>query len=375
MLMGSNGRFFNNTDHLLLLATGGILGFLSALVGNILYSIMSAIIIAAAFAIYYPALNRPQSLRVSLITGGAIGLILGCIDWLIGGTITNVGDGLIFGLTRGGVIGGIAGLITRVDSEDEDSLITKTFLVVGSVFMGTILGGSVGTMTGLTLGFIGVGTKAIMGGVILGSIVGGYLGSYYKQARWIRAGATAGAALGAISALAGPTVSGIVLGAMSGAIAPMLLVALIGAVGGLTSRGVKAMIIEALEAPTEMLEQGAVPFLVPAIITGLIVGTAASGPESLVTLPAALAFVAATLGTLAEFGRRANTPEITPHNIIEMAMMGAENWPVSPLAQRFAAAVREKETLLKVGIQVGISVLGTIIGIVLAYITLAITSR
>lgn len=367
--MGQDGRSPTNADYLLLLVTGIILGFLSALVGNIFYGILSTTILALIFAICYPILNRPQSLRVSFITGGGIGLILGCLDWLISDTIFSVSSGFMFGLTRGGALGGIVGLITRASSDKQDSIITKTFLFFGSIFMGTFLGGSVGAVTGVTLGIIGTGDRSVIGGIIIGSIVGGYLGSYYHKQRWIRAGVVAGAALAAVSALAGAPVAGVILGAMSGAIVPMLFVAAIGAIGGLTSRGVKAMLLEAIEAPTEMLEQGAVPFLVPALITGLIVG-ATSDTDGLIALPTSLTLVAALLGTLAEFGRRANTPEITLKTIIEMAMMGAENWPVTSLVKQLTTTIQEKETLRSMGIQASIGIVGALIGIAFAYIAL-----
>lgn len=371
--MDGNGRRIANHDYGLLLAMGGLLGFLSGLINTPFYGLFSTIILAIAFSIYYPLLKRPQSLRMSLWAGGTIGLVLGCINWLIGGTILNIGTGIIFGLTRGGMIGAIAGLITHAVSEENDPLITKAFLVVGSIFLGSVLGGSVGLLTGVFLGLLGTGMSAVIGGFILGGIVGGYLGSYYKSAHWIRAGAVAGAALATVGAMAGNPIAGMVLGAMSGAMAPMLFVAFIGAVGGLTSRGVKAMVIEALEAPTEMLEQGAVPFLVPAVITGLIVGGGVSSSYSLIALPSSLALVAATLGTLAELGSRANTPEITPKTIVEIAMMGAENWPITPLTQQFTAIVHEKETLLQIGIQTSISILGAIGGIIFAYVVTIVT--
>jgi len=131
----------------------------------------------------------------------------------------------------------------------------------------------------------------------------------------------------------------LVLGAIAGCLAPMSFVALIGAVGGLTARGFKAGIIEALEAPSEILEQGAVPFLLPAVITGAIVGTSGSGPEGLVVITAALALIGMLFGAFGDMNGRSGQ-QVTFRSVVEMALMGVDEWPVRRVVRQVVGPSR-----------------------------------
>jgi hypothetical protein len=169
--------------------------------------------------------------------------------------------------------------------------------------------------------------------MVMGAVVGGYLGSYFTPVRAIFIGLVGGAILTLWSSIIGGAVAGVVLGIVAGALSPMLLMSFIGAMGGLTSRGVKAMLVEAAEAPTEMLRQGAFPFLAPAVIVGIIVGTAASGAGGLIALPICLAMLGLLLGVFSEVdGRIAST--LTARTLVEMVILGADDLPVMAVPKK-----------------------------------------
>jgi hypothetical protein len=135
------------------------------------------------------------------------------------------------------------------------------------------------------------------------------------------------------SSFIGGAMAGVALGVVTGALAPMLLVAVIGAFGGLSSRGVKAMLVEAAEAPAEMLRQGAFPFLAPAIMVGIIVGTAASGATGLIALPICLAILGILLAVFSEVdGRIASN--LNARTLVEMVILGADDLPIMAVPQK-----------------------------------------
>lgn len=348
-----------------------IVGFLFGLLGQLgqkpVASLFTSLVLITVFTIFSQTLQRQRPLSAGLVTGGFIGLTLALLNWLVVGQVTGGGSGLIFGLSRGAAIGAIAGWLTRAPSDSHDPLTTRLVLFVGSIFLGAVLGGGVGLIAGFILGFLGTGWTAVIGGLLMGGIVGGYLGAYYEAVRWIRNGIVAGAVLAAVSALAGGTLSGIVLGAFSGALAPMIFVALIGAWGGLFNRGVKAMVVEALEAPVEMLDQGAVPFLLPAVVVGIIVGGGASGNGALVALPGSLGLMALTLTALLEIDKRPNSQDLTVQAMVETIMMGADNWPVSRLLQQLFATMKSWGLWTAVALRLIIGGVSSIIGTICGY--------
>lgn len=344
---------------------GVVLGIIAALVKDIVSGVISAAVLAGIFGAYNNVLRRSNGILNGFAIGGLLGIIVGAVGYLLGGTIDSILNGTLFGLSRGLLIGAVIGIVSHAEYQDDDSLFNKLFLVIGSIGLGAILGGGVGLITGTLLGIIGKGIIGKISAAIIGGIVGGYIGSYYKDnsnydIRAILTGAVTGIILALLSAIWGGAFAGVILGALSGSVSPMLWVASIAAVGGLTSRGVMAMIVEALEAPSEMLEQGAVPFLVPAIIAGGIIGTAASGVGGLIALPVSLAIIGLTFGALGDMDNRPHAP-LTMRSIVEMAMMGAEEWPIGRVILQVTGANRRAALI-------GAS-LGAIIGLVTSLFT------
>jgi hypothetical protein len=180
-----------------------------------------------------------------------------------------------------------------------------------------------------------------------------------------------GAAITAVSLIFGGAFAGLVLGAIAGCLAPMTFVALIGAVGGGSARGFKAGVAEALEAPSEILEQGAVPFLLPAVMTGAIVGTSGSGPEGLVVITAALALMGLLFGAFGDMNGRSGH-QVTFRAVVEMAMMGVDEWPVRRVVQLVMGQRRKQAVWGGVfGIVIGFA--GSAFGYALVQLLLALT--
>ncbi len=302
-------------------------GIIAAMLDQPGSGVLCAAVLVAIYGAYNEVLPRNSGIFSGFVVGGILGLAVGTAGFLIGGQIEGIKNGALFGLSRGLLIGAMIGVVSRAETQKGDTLFTRWFLILGSIGLGAILGGGVGVIAGTVLGIIGKGMGGVLVGLLIGGVVGGYLGSSWQNVRYILIGITVGVGITAVCLFIGGAISGLILGAFSGSISPMLLVASIAAFGGFSSRGFKAMLLEALEAPSEMLEQGAVPFLVPAVITGAIIGTAASGTGSLFILPATLAIVGLSFGALGDMDARPNT-QITMRSIVEMAMMGAEEWPV-----------------------------------------------
>ncbi|HEX6385742.1 MAG TPA: hypothetical protein VF177_13815 [Anaerolineae bacterium] len=336
-----------------MLLVGFVLGLLGGLLDRTWGSLASAALLIGVFGLYNHILKRNNGILSGLVAGSMMGVVVGIVGFLAGGTIDGPLNGASFGLVRGAAVGAVAGVITRAQPDPGDKLLTRLFLAIGSVVVGAFLGAGVGLVAGAILGTISAGTWGLVKATLLGAIVGGYLSSYDRIRCWIVGGAILGALLAVASTVTGGAVAGVILGALSGAVAPMLLVALIGAYGGLTGRGWLAMVVEALEAPSEMLMQGAVPFLAPAMMVGVIVGTAAAGVGGLIALRATLALVGILLGVLGEFeGRTAN--RITVRSIVEMVILGADEWPVDRIIDPVLASSWKKAV---VGVALG-AVLG-----------------
>jgi len=330
---------------------GFCLGILGSVVNRTAVSMVGAALMLGLFGAYSNVLQKNVGLISGLTAGGIMGLTIGVIGFLLGGKINDVGQGALFGLIRGVIIGAVVGGITRAQPDPKDKLPTKLFLFMGSVFVGAVLGAGVGLVSGVVLGFTQLGWWGKLIAALVGLVVGGYLGSYYHRTRSVVTGALVGMLLALTASVVGGAVAGVVLGMMTGAISPMLLVAAIGAYGGLTSRGLKAMLIEASEAPTEMLLQGAVPFLAPAVMVGLIVGTAASGAGGIIALPICLGSIGMLLGVLGEIeGQYSN--RVTVRKIVEMIIIGADEWPISQVSRLVTGA--DRRLILK-GIAVGSS--------------------
>lgn len=333
MIVERDGRLVL-TDLLFVSGVAIYFGIVGSVVQRPWAGAICGVVLALLYSAYAFVLPRRHGIMSGLVTGCVMGTAVGLLSLWVDGVVNSVVSGALFGVLRGGAIGALVGAITRVQPDPDDPWHISAFLAVGSVFVGMLLGVGVGLMAGMILG--GVLQRDVWRFLIslpLGMLVGGYLASYYKR-RWYR---LLGAIIGFVLALSGLLVGGVwfglILGLLSGAFAPMLLVAAIGAYGGLTSRGVSAMLMEAAEAPTEMVRQGAVPFLAPAMVVGMIVGTAVFGSGILLALPVSLAVLGLLLGALGEIEGKSDT-RITARTIVEMVILGADEWPIGRLLQR-----------------------------------------
>lgn len=319
---------------------GLILGMIGGMVERTAVTVLSTAVLLAVFGAYDRVLKHNHALMSGLLAGGFIGLVVSFFGYLLGGNVTNLLNGTLFGLLRGIIVGAVVGGITRAQPDEGDPWYTAVFLLLGSLFIGAVLGASVGLISGFVLGLVRWHSWGILLGTAMGAVVGGYLGSYSQQTRSIIMGVVAGTLITLLGSFIGGAVAGVVLGVVTGALAPMLLVALIGAMGGLTSRGVKAMLVEAAEAPTEMLRQGAFPFLAPAVIVGIIVGTAASGVSGLIALPICLALLGIFLAVFSEVdGRVAST--LTARTLVEMVILGADDLPIMAVLKKLVGGNRQ----------------------------------
>ncbi len=347
---------------------GLVLGLIGSLAGRAWASAVGASVLLGVFGAYNNVLKRNTGIISGLIAGGLIGLFIAVFSFVWGGEIESVLHGASFGLARGLAIGVLVGLLTKAPAHQGDEWYTKLFLLAGSVAIGALLGGGVGLVAGIVLGLILYMPGAALLALALGSVIGGYFGSYYRARQAILVGAGGGAVLALAAFFSQGAPAGIILGGMAGALAPMLLVASIGAFGGLTSRGVKAMLVEAAEAPAEMIQQGAVPFLAPAIVVGVIVGAAAAGIDGALALTVTLALIGMMLGVLGELeGRPSN--KVTVRMMIESVIIGSDDWPIDEVKNRVIGKRRKTAvTGAIIGVSVGLFSVG--LGVILGYILL-----
>jgi hypothetical protein len=189
------------------------------------------------------------------------------------------------------------------------------------------------------MGVISYAWWGVLIALALGTLVGGYLGTYFQTQKAIIYGAAIFGVTAVISTLFQISLQGLLIGMLAGALTPMLLVAGIGFLGGLTSRGLKAGIIEAAEAPSEMIQQGAVAFLAPAGLIGIIVGAAAAGPEGLIALTVVIAMIGLMMGVIIEIEKR-QTNRLTISRLIEMIVLGSDRWPIEEIVGRVSGKNR-----------------------------------
>ena len=311
---------------LFMLLIGAWFGVMGALLEQEIGSLLGAAVLLALYGAYVDVLNSSRGVMSGVVAGAVIGVIIGVLSYFSVSDIQTVGQGAMFGLLRGLVIGGIVGYITRAHADEGDHWFTAVFLVVGSIFLGAVLGAAVGLVSGALLSLIQFALWGKALAVVLGGIVGGYLGTFYKDRRSVMSGAIGGMIIAAISVLIGGAIAGVVLGMMSGALAPIMLMGAIGFYGG-SSRGIKAMFVEAAEAPADMIQQGAVPFLAPSVIVGIIVGTAATGGGGMLALIISLAMIGLLLGVIRELEGHANN-RVTMRKMVELLILGEDSWPV-----------------------------------------------
>ena len=350
-----------------MISIGVSLGLLGGLVQKALLGIIWAVVLVSIWGAYSQVMTNNIPLMRGVIVGGGLGTAVGVIGWLMAGSIQNAGSGALFGLMRGILIGTAVGVATRANSEESDSQQTRLLIIGGSIVLGAVLGGLVGLTAGIILGLIGEGLSGAVRATIAGAILGAIVGSYLKDIRWVAVTAATLAILAAASALIGGAVAGVVIGGISGSFAPILLVSGIGAFGGLSSRGLKAMVVEALEAPMEMMEQGAVPFLAPALIIGMIVGAVSAGVTGIMALTITFAILGLFFGILGGINSGSSS-KVTLRSMVEAAMLGAEAWPVRHVVERVTKEPRQ--AAVGVGIGAGAAVIGGLAGVWLSHLML-----
>jgi hypothetical protein len=350
-------------DFLFIFLVGACLGIVGGLVDRAAGSLIGALVLLSLFGAYNNVLDNNRGMVSGLIAGGVAGLIVGEIGFLLGGIPESIVQAALFGLVRGMSLGVVIGFLTRARPDEGDPASVTLFLTAGSLVVGAFLGAGVGLVTGFILGVVVLDWWGLIVALLLGVIIGGYLGSYFQSRRAIFSGAIIFGALAFASTLLQGAFAGLVIGMLAGALTPMLVVAVIGFFGGLTSRGLRAGLEEALEAPQEMIQQGAVPFLAPAMLVGIIVGSAASGEGGLVALAVTLALVGMFMGVIIEVERR-QTERLTIRRLVEMMMLGSDRWPIVEVVERVSGKNRRTAvTGALIGIILGL--LGTAVGIVI----------
>lgn len=324
---------------LFIFVIGGCLGLLGGFFKIPAGGILGALFLLALFGAYNNVMSSSRGLMSGLVAGGFIGLVVGGIGYLLGTIPDNFGDIALFGLVRGMLVGAAIGLITHAQPDEGDSRWIMLFLIGGSIVVGAFLGASVGLVTGILLGSINYAWWGIFIALILGLIIGAYLGSYFRARRAVLYGALLFGGTAVASTFIQGALHSLLIGMLAGALTPMLLVAGIGFSGGLASRGLKAGIEEAIEAPAEMIQQGAVAFLAPAMLIGIIVGAAASGEAGLIALTVTMAVIGMMLGVIIEI-ERGQARRLTVRRLIEMIMLGSDRWPIEEMVARISGANR-----------------------------------
>ena len=320
------------SELIFMILIGVFYGILGEVVERPLIGIVCGIIIVSLFATYTLILKTNEGLWSGLFAGILIGIFAGIISYFLGGSTNTFLESLLFGLIRGIVLGAIIGVFTRVQPDSNDAIGTRLFLVAGSTFIGALLGAGVGVITGLVLGLTVSSQWWWLIIVVLAGIVGGYIASIYQS--WLRTTLVAitSALLALFIVSLGTIFTGVIIGLLCGAIAPMLMVSAIGAYGGLTARGPIAMIVEAVEAPHEMLSQNAVSSLLPSMLLGLIIGSTFSGLVSLLILSSILGIFGIILGVLGELDRKP-LKHISSQALIDKIVIGSDKWPLRKIGE------------------------------------------
>lgn len=347
-------------DVALMLSVGLMLGLLTLGRASVAGFLIGAPVLLGMFNAYNWVLRRNQNLKRGLLLGVLMGTLVGGFGAWAGGSIVDVWSGVKSGTLLGLGLGAMVGLVSRVAHDDQDAVLTKAFLFVGSIGLGAGLGAGVGLLTGFILGGIAQSWAGTFLALMAGGVVGAYLGSYYHQVRWVLFGVSLAVAVTAVSIWLGGAFAGLVLGSIAGSFAPILLVASIGAAGGLLARGLRAMVVEALEAPTEMLEQGASSYLLPAVITGAVVGTSATGVDALVILSAAFGLMGLLYGAMADVNGRPGSV-VTLRSLVEMAMIGSDEWSVGSILS-FLGGENWRKALLGGVVGAFLGLLGALLG-------------
>lgn len=310
-------------------------GFLEKPVG----SVLGAALLLCLFGAYNSVMSSNRGLMSGLVAGGIIGLVVGGLGFLLGEIPDTLGQIVLFALVRGMLVGAVIGFITRARPDEGDSAWVALFLTGGSIVLGAFLGASVGLVAGILMGVISYAWWGVLIALALGTIIGGYLGTYFQTQRAILYGAAIFGGTAVVSTFLQSALQGLLIGMLAGASTPMLLVAGIGFLGGLTSRGLKAGMVEAAEAPSEMIQQGAVAFLAPAVLIGIIVGAAASGAEGLIALSVTIAMIGMMMGVIIEIEKR-QTNRLTISRLIEMIVLGSDRWPIEEIVGRVSGKNR-----------------------------------
>lgn len=350
------------------LLAGGVWGVLGVLVKRPIISIFAAAFIMLILWGLLTLSDYNRSIYSGLLSGALLGLILAIFTALTKGTVTSWQTGVLYGMLRGMLIGAIFGLLTRAEPEEHDPLAVRLFLWVGSAVLGLISGGIVGIFTGYFVGLLQTNPLGLPIAFLIGAVVGGYLTSRSGRVAPILIGALSFGLLTVFGELIGTLASGIFLGSMSGALAPLALMLVIGTYGG-AQRNVRAVIRDTLQTPREMIAQGAVPVFAPAMLVGLVLGTAVVGSESALVLPSLLGMLGMLLGAVEE-GYSRSAPIVYPQTIVERLILGADRWPLRRLTQQISS----KRLLLlrrcSMGALLGIAGSGT--GVMLANLGVAL---
>ncbi len=350
------------SELIFMLLVGVFFGILGNMVERPFIGIVCGTLIIALFASYTLILKTNEGVWSGLFAGILIGIVAIVISELIGGSTNSFVDSLLFSIVRGLILGAIAGALTRVQSEENDSFLTKLFLFFGSIFLVALLGVGVGLIIGVILGLMTNSQWWWVITAVLGGTVGGYLISVKQKPLLTIIISLLSAMFTIVLVWQNGILSGMFVGLLSGAIAPMLLVAFIGAFGGLAARGPVAMVVELIEAPQEMLSQGAATFLLPAMVLGLIIGTTTGGMLGLLILPTVLGIFGIFLGALDEIERNP-LKHISIQTFINRIIIGTEKWPFQKPGSLLFQRQHRAQTLMGILVSLIIGIGGGYAGI------------
>lgn len=335
------------------------IGMMGGMAERPLYGIGAAILLASLLGGLKNVVTRTIGIYSGVASGAILGVLVAIVILALPGQIDDISSGLQFGAWRGALIGGAFGYLTRAHPDEDDSLAVHLFLIVGSIGIGAVLGMIVGTFTGFMLGWLFITPARLFIGLLTGLIVGGFVFSRGSSPGKSLIGSLLIGFITMMAQLIGGAVSGVFLGAVCGTLVPIIVMVLIGIYGGL-HRGGAAVFREAVQTPREMIEQGAVPMLAPALLVGLMIGTAVAGIRAILVIPTVLALGGLFLGAFGEIeGRPIN--RVSPKAIVKLLILGADRWPLSRLGKRIKENQRQVIKGAFIGVNLGI--LGSLIGI------------
>jgi hypothetical protein len=148
---------------------GLVLGMIGGMVERTAVTVLSTAVLLAIFGAYDRVLKHNHALMSGLL-GWGIYWPGGELFWLSAWRQRDQpAERHAFWLLRGIIVGAVVGGITRAQPDEGDPWHTAVFLLFGSLFIGAVLGASVGLISGFVLGLV----RWHSWGILLGAVMGG----------------------------------------------------------------------------------------------------------------------------------------------------------------------------------------------------------